>query len=47
MRALKSYACGEWIEGSGKGAVVENAVTGEAMGSVSTPSFSKGGTRSN
>ncbi len=36
MRALKSYACGEWIEGSGKGAVVENAVTGEAIGLVSS-----------
>lgn len=36
MKALKSYACGEWIEGSGEGAVVRNAVTGEAIGSVSS-----------
>ncbi|HJM42492.1 MAG: hypothetical protein QGH70_08855 [Nitrospinota bacterium] len=34
MKALKSYAYGEWIEGAGEGRSVHNAVTGAEIASV-------------
>jgi oxepin-CoA hydrolase/3-oxo-5,6-dehydrosuberyl-CoA semialdehyde dehydrogenase len=36
MITLKSYACGQWKAGDGDGRVLENAVTGEAMATVSS-----------
>jgi oxepin-CoA hydrolase / 3-oxo-5,6-dehydrosuberyl-CoA semialdehyde dehydrogenase len=29
---LKNYVCGEWVEGTGKGTPLFNAITGEEIG---------------
>jgi len=36
MNKLKNYIAGEWVEGSGDGQLLYNAVTGEAIGSATT-----------
>jgi oxepin-CoA hydrolase / 3-oxo-5,6-dehydrosuberyl-CoA semialdehyde dehydrogenase len=36
MMRLQSYALGEWVEGTGKGVALRNAVTGEEIGSASS-----------
>ncbi|TVO70230.1 phenylacetic acid degradation bifunctional protein PaaZ [Sedimenticola selenatireducens] len=33
---LKSYACGAWIEGEGKGVVLKSAITGEPVAEISS-----------
>jgi oxepin-CoA hydrolase/3-oxo-5,6-dehydrosuberyl-CoA semialdehyde dehydrogenase len=43
MNKLKNYIAGDWVEGTGDGQILYNAVTGEAIGSATTKGLDFGG----